>query len=165
MSELPENIWIAVGAFLIAILIKGYVWYIDPPTSVDLVNIQVQTKNTPQGLSVSRLIPDHVEIELSGSKSKIDRLRERDITAIIDLAGITDEGEYDIPIKLSQSRFHGISHMIIPENVHVIIGQFEKKFFTPEKVIVGEFIGNKMISRIEGLQDTVEVSGSTSSIS
>lgn len=164
MREVNENIWIAVAAFLIAIVIKGYVLFIDPITTIDLVNIPVQMKSTPQGLSVSRVIPDRIEIELKGAKSKVDKFRERDITAIADLSGITQEGEYDIPVRLSQSRFHGISSMIVPETVHVVMGQFERKFFAPEKVIIGEFIGNKMISKIEGLPESVEVSGSITSL-
>lgn len=164
MREVNENIWIAVAAFIIAIVIKGYVLFIDPMTTIDLVNIPVQMKSTPQGLSVSRVIPDRIEIELKGAKSKVDKFRERDITAIVDLSSITEQGEYDIPVRLSQSRFHGISYMIIPGTVHVIMGQFEKKFFSPERVIVGEFIGNKMISKIEGLPESVEVSGSITSL-
>ena len=164
MREVNENIWIAVAAFLIAIVIKGYVLFIDPVTTIDLVNMPIQAKNIPQGLSVSRIIPDRIEIELKGAKSKVDKFRERDINAIADLSGITEEGEYDIPVHLSQSRFHGISSMIIPETVHVVMGQFERKFFVPEKVIVGEFVGNKMISKIEGLPESVEVSGSITSL-
>jgi YbbR domain-containing protein len=164
MREVNENIWIAVAAFLIAIVIKGYVLFIDPMTTIDLVNMPIQPKSIPMGLSVSRIIPDRIEIELKGAKSKVDKFRERDITAIVDLSGVTSEGEYDIPVHLSQSRFHGISSLIIPETVHVVIGQFERKFFVPEKVIVGEFIGNKMISKIEGLPESVEVSGSITSL-
>jgi YbbR domain-containing protein len=165
MNEVNENIWIAVAAFLIAIVIKGYVLFIDPVTTIDLVNMPIQPKNIPQGLSVSRIIPDKFEIELKGAKSKVDKFRERDINAIADLSGITSEGEYDIPIRLSQSRFHGITFMIIPETVRVVMGQFEKKFFAPERVVVGEFFGNKMISKIEGLPESVEVSGSITSLS
>ncbi len=164
MIIIRENIGIAIIALIVALLIKSYVWIIDPPTSVELVNIHVQPKNIPVGLSVSRIIPDRIELELDGPKSKIETLRNRDLTAIADLHGIAEEGEYQVRIRLSQSRFQGVRSQIHPDTVMVIVGRYQKKFFSPEEIISGDFIGNRKISKIDGLPDTIEVSGSLTSL-
>lgn len=164
MTIIRENIGIAVVALILSLLIKGYVWMIDPPTSVEMVNINVQATNVPVGLSVTRMVPNKIEIELNGAKSKIESFRNSDITAIADLTDVGGEGEYLVKIRLSQSRFHGVKCNISPESVMIHVGQFQKKFFNPNEIITGDFIGNRMISRIEGLPDTIEVSGSVTAL-
>ncbi|MBU1023646.1 hypothetical protein KKB99_05070 [bacterium] len=166
MNVIRDNIGILVIAFIVAFLIKGYVWLIDPPITIELVNIQIQARNIPEGLSVSRIVPDRIGLEMKGPKSKIEKYHDRDFTAIVDLASVSAQGGHELPIRLAQSpgRLRSISCEILPGTVYVYLGKYEEKFYTPEKIIVGTLTENRRISKIEGLPETVKVSGSVTSL-
>jgi YbbR domain-containing protein len=146
-------------ALIVTALIKGYVYFIDPPTPLEM-NVPIQTRNLIPGLSVSSIVPNRVELLVNGSKSRIERLRERDIKVIADCSRINTEGEHTIKVHLSHSKLQGVRYQIIPETVNISIGKFEQRFFPPEMKITGAMPGNRVISSIEGLPDTVKLSGS-----
>ena len=166
MNVIRDNLGILVIAFLVAFLVKGYVWIIDPPTTIKLDNIQVKARNIPEGLSVSRITPNRIVLNLKGPKSKIEDYHDRDFTAIVDLSAVTAHGGHELPIRLAQSpgRLRSISCTIFPQTVYVYLGKYMEKSYIPEKVIVGTLTENRRISKIEGLPDDVTVSGSITSM-
>ena len=159
MKVMRENIGLAIVALIVAILIKGYVYVIDPPTELKLT-VPVQPRKLAQGLSVSSINPTRVDVDISGAKSKVEKYSERNFTAIADCSKITTEGNYEVDVRLSQSRFRGVNFSLNPSSAYLVIGRSEQKFFNPKAQQVGELKENRVISKIEGLPDTVQVSGS-----
>lgn len=158
MQLLKNNIGIALIALLVTLLIKGYVYVIDPPTSIEM-NLPVQVRNLPENLSVTSIIPSRVELEIRGSKSRIDQIRERDFKVIADCSDIEGVESMMIDVKLAQRKPQGVRCTIIPEQVNVVVGRYERKFLAPEMRITGDISENRVISTIEGLPETVKVSG------
>ena len=159
MKVMRENIGLLIAALIIALLIKSYVYFIDPPTEVELT-APVQPRNLAQGLSVSSVNPARVGLTISGAKSKVEKYSERNFTAIADCSKITVEGNYEVDVRLSQSRLRGVKFDLDPKTAYLGIGRSEQKFFNPQAQQIGEIKGNRVISKIEGLPDTVQVSGS-----
>jgi YbbR domain-containing protein len=148
-----------IVALVVALLIKSYVYLIDPPTKIDLT-VPVQPKNLPSGLGVSSIIPARVDMSIYGVKSKVEKYTEREFSAIADCSGISSEGHYEVPVRISQSRLPGVKHVLIPNTAHLIIGVYQKKFFDPVARQIGELKSSRIISKIEGMPQTIQVSGS-----
>jgi len=159
LRTIRENIGLAIVALIVALLIKSYVWFIDPPTKIDLT-VPVQPRNLPSGLSVSSTIPARADMTIYGPKSKVEKYTERDFSAIANCSKITSEGHHEVKIYLSQSRLSGVKYYLTPETVHFIVGLYQKKFFDPVSQQIGELKSSQMIAKIEGLPESIEVSGS-----
>lgn len=163
MRIVRENMGLALIALIIALLVKSYVWLIDPPTRIDLT-IPVQARNLPSKLSVSSIVPARIDMSISGSKSKVEKYSEREFTAIADCSQITSEGHFEVKVRISQSRLSQVEYSLSPDSVHLIIGLFEKKFFDPTAKHTGELRASRIISKIEGLPETIQVSGSAKTL-
>ena len=75
---------------------------LDDVSSRDIENVTVNMRNVADGLRANAKDSNaaSVTVNLKGVKSVIDAIRTNDITASVDLTGLTEPGEYEIEVEV-----------------------------------------------------------------
>ena len=75
---------------------------LDAVSSRDINNVTVNMKNVADGLRANAKDSGaaSVTVNLKGVKSVIDAIRASDITASVDLTGLTEPGEYEVEVQV-----------------------------------------------------------------
>ncbi len=75
---------------------------LDAVSSRDINNVTVNMKNVADGLRANAKDSGaaSVTVNLKGVKSVIDAIRASDITASVDLSGLTEPGEYEVEVQV-----------------------------------------------------------------
>ena len=62
----------------------------------------VQIENASDKFTLEKGPEQEVELQFSGRKEALDKLTSENITAIVDLKKFTEEGTYDVPVKVTE---------------------------------------------------------------
>ncbi len=75
---------------------------LDDVSSRDIENVTVNMRNVADGLRANAKDSNaaSVTVNLKGVKSVIDAIRANDITASVDLSGLTEPGEYEVEVQV-----------------------------------------------------------------
>lgn len=101
-----RDIIFRIGSLVCAVLLWMYVSEVDSPTSEkSFTDVQVTVENRDvlrrdHELSLITSVDFKTDIVLAGKKSALNQIDHSEIKAYIDLAKISEAGEYDVEIKL-----------------------------------------------------------------
>lgn len=109
MKFYKSDLFLKIVSLLASVIIWFYVVYQENP-AIDrwMMNVPVAQKNFSQDFSNGELIVsgvsvDDVDIKISGRRRLIASVNESSCEAYIDMSGITDAGEYEVPVNV---KFH-----------------------------------------------------------
>jgi len=98
MNRFLENdLYLKIFALFLAVIIWFYVVNEQTPRIERSVTVKLEVRNLVKGLVVTE-VPFGAEIRVSGLRSNILALEDKDIKAYVDVQGIK-EGEYFLPVK------------------------------------------------------------------
>lgn len=62
----------------------------------------IQIENAPEKFTLEKGPEQEVELQFSGRKEALEKLTSENITAVVDLKKITEEGSYDVPVNITE---------------------------------------------------------------
>ena len=161
-----------IAVRIISVLIALVIWVVASDQSIsqstsqemskNFYRIPIEAINIPNNYSVNY---DYISIEsvvLKGNASLLSSMLGQEITASIDLEGLT-EGEYDLPIQL---RFPAVLILVAvqPPRVHVTLVSSVSRVMDIEVITMGTPQITNVIPVLSYKPETVLVAGSRTSL-
>jgi len=70
--------------------------------------------------------PNKIDVLLRGEKSQVNKIKKKDVKALIDISDINGEGIYSLPVKiLLPENIEAVSKQVNPSACQVVIRAFE----------------------------------------
>ena len=93
-----------------------------------------------------------VTVSLRGQSKSVGEVRASQITATVDISGLTEANEYDLPVTVSVSKQGIETNYVNPGAISVAIGGMLKRHLSPEilqKMLESELLGDELRNRNE----------------
>ena len=187
-SFFPKDSFLKVVSFIVAIILWIYVvWVVDPSVDVVVKDIHIRYANQAmlegRGLSLVADPDATVELKIRGSRKKIANIDNKNIYATVDLANMTKEGTFSLPISISIPYEYDEIVDKKPYNANVMIDRIIKEERKVEILTVGSVANgyvagipessvksvilsgaSTLIDRIKGVAATLDFDGRTGEI-
>lgn len=109
-----SNLWLKIVSIVLAVALWFYIH-----TEITRSIVQRTFNNVSVRLMVDRgklllanyqltISPEKVDVLLRGEKSQVERIRETELKALVDVSDISAEGIYNLPVRI-----------LLPENITV----------------------------------------------
>ena len=114
-----------IGAKLMCVFAAVCLWFYvidaDSPTYKDTFSgVELQFTENLKGFEVLSSERNTIDVVLSGKRSDINTMRNSDITATVDISGITEAGEYPLNIVVSTSNETSVEDYS-PKSIYVYL--------------------------------------------
>ncbi|MDD4797107.1 MAG: hypothetical protein PHO66_05010, partial [Eubacteriales bacterium] len=186
MAESPNNrfrrtlanfrIWLNQrwGLALLSLIFAILVWNVviseaDPLRQMNIADVPVSVQGLErlenQGLTVKGNVYAYVDeatLRVEMKRSEMLRSNRTDVTAYLDLSGITAPGTYDAPIRATTSR--GTVSSVSPAKVKVVVESLSSKIVAVDYVLTGQLPADYWHSEPELSSKQLRISGAQSDI-
>lgn len=166
-SFFPKDSFLKITSFVIAVILWFYVvWVVDPAVDVTVKDIHIRYAN--QALLESRglsLVADPnatVELKIRGSRKKIANIDNKNIYATVDLANMTKEGTFSLPISISIPYEYNEIVDKKPYNANVMIDRVVQEKRNVEILTVGNVANGYIAGTPEASVKSVTLKGASS---
>lgn len=119
--------------------------------------VKLQQRNVAENTVVLNA-PDNVKVKVSGQRSVLGGITEKEVVAYIDCAGL-DAGQQYIPVKAQFPE--GEVMEVYPNNIYVYIDRISSRTMPVETMVIGLPANDYALSRQEVAPETVEVRGAS----
>ncbi len=160
---ITTNPWLKLASFVLAILLWFFV--VLKGHSVIIMDIPVELKNIPVELEVVER-PETINITVEGHERFLKKLREEDISVVVDLGNIR-KGETFLPLSAENITLPESFTVkdISPQNIRLVVDEKAEKDVPVRPVILGATFEGFAVDRIEVDPETVKIEGPKSVVS
>lgn len=163
-ASLNRTNLLRLGASLIlALILWGWVSTIeDPKRDRTFADLPIAVQDLGEGLVITTDIPN-VRVNIDGPRSDIERVNTAAVMPYIDMANITEPGQYTINVDLEH--IDGLWHTeLTPNKLTLTVERQTSKDFTLETEISGESGSTRRIGDVRAATTTVTVTGAESQV-
>ena len=138
-----QDLMLKVLSLALAIVLWAVVMDIDNPersmrfddVPVRIIGTEILKNNT--GLSLIEGGDTTITVSLRGQSKSVGEVRASQILATVDISGLTEANEYDLPVSVSVSKSGIETNYITPNKIHVRVDRVESKEIPVEVAVTG----------------------------
>ncbi|MEK6528330.1 MAG: CdaR family protein [Nitrospirota bacterium] len=154
---ITTNPWLKLISLILAMALWFFV--VSKGRSVITVDVPIGFKNVPAKLAVAGK-PVPVSISIEGQESVLNKLKEGDVSVILDLSGVKT-GKVSLPVSIDKVTVPKAVNVIeiLPLSVDLLIEEKVRKSVPVRPIIVGLPAEGFLIKAIEVTPSEVEIEG------
>lgn len=138
-----HDLWLKVLSLLLSIVLWAVIMDIDNPErsmrfdDIPVRIIGVSALKAQTGLSLIEGEDTSITVSLRGQSKSVGEVRASQITATVDISGLTEANEYDLPVTVTVGKSGVEVNYITPSKVHVRVDQVDSKDIPVEVSVSG----------------------------
>ncbi len=159
---ITKNLWLKIASLVLAIIL--WLFVVSKGRSVIVMDVPIGFKDIPAHFEVVDS-PKKVSVSIEGQERLLKKLRQEDVSAVIDLSDVK-KGRIFIPVtpeNISLPRSLTVNE-ISPQTIQLHIEEEITKHVQVRPIVIGSPLQGFSIKEIEVTPRTIEVKGPESAI-